>query len=97
MQEYWNGLSCPPPGDLPDPGIEPMSLISPALAGRFFTTNATKSWAPREEETEWGGEERRGEERRGEERRGEERRGRRGEEKREDVVGLLNLVKDMTV
>ena len=92
MQEYWNGLSCPPPGDLPDPGIEPMSLISPALAGRFFTTNATKSWAPREEETEWGGEERRGEERRG-----EERRGRRGEEKREDVVGLLNLVKDMTV
>ena len=87
MQEYWNGLSCPPPGDLPDPGIEPMSLISPALAGRFFTTNATKSWAPREEETEWGGEERRG----------EERRGRTGEEKREDVVGLLNLVKDMTV
>jgi len=69
MKEYWNGLSCPPPGDLPDPGIEPMSLISPALAGKFFTTSATKSWGPRDEETEWGG---------------------------EDIVGLLNLVKDMT-
>ena len=34
-QEYWNELSFPPPGDLPDPGIE---LTSPALAGRFFTT-----------------------------------------------------------
>ena len=31
----------PPPGDLPDPGIKPMSLISPALVGRFFTTSAT--------------------------------------------------------
>jgi len=30
-QEYWSGLSFPPPGDLPDPGIEPMSLVSPAL------------------------------------------------------------------
>ena len=36
-QEYWNGLSCPPPGDLSHPGIEPTSLMSPALAGRFFT------------------------------------------------------------
>ena len=35
-QEYWSGLPCPPPGDLPDPGIEPTSLRSPALAGRFF-------------------------------------------------------------
>ena len=34
-QEYWSGLPCPPPGDLPDPGIK---LVSPALAGRFFTT-----------------------------------------------------------
>ena len=34
-QEYWSGLSFPSPGDLPDPGIEPMSL---ALAGEFFTT-----------------------------------------------------------
>ena len=40
-QEYWNGLPSPPPGDLPDPGIEPMSLTSPALAGGFFTTCAT--------------------------------------------------------
>ena len=40
-QEYWRGLPCPPPGDLPDPGIKPLSLTSPALAGRFFTTNAT--------------------------------------------------------
>ena len=30
------GLPCPSPGDLPDPGIEPMSLMSPALAGGFF-------------------------------------------------------------
>ena len=34
-QEYWSGFPFPPPGDLPDPGIEPMS---PALAGGFFTT-----------------------------------------------------------
>ena len=40
-QEYWSGLLCPPPGDLPDPGIEPVSLMSPALAGRLFTTSAT--------------------------------------------------------
>ena len=37
-QEYWNGLSCPPPGDLPDPGMEPPSPASPSLAGGFFTT-----------------------------------------------------------
>ena len=35
-QEYWSGLPCPPPGDLPDPGIKPASLTSPALAGGFF-------------------------------------------------------------
>ena len=40
-EEYWSGLPCPPPGDLPDPGIKPMSLKSPALAGRFFTISAT--------------------------------------------------------
>ena len=40
-QEYWNGLPCLPPGDLPDPGIEPTSFMSPALAGRFFTISAT--------------------------------------------------------
>ena len=39
--EYCSGLPCPAPGDLPDPGIEPMSLRSPALAGRLFTTSAT--------------------------------------------------------
>ena len=38
MQGSWNGLPCPPPGDLPNPGIEPRSLMCPALAGRFFTT-----------------------------------------------------------
>ena len=37
-QEYWSRLPFPPPGDLPDPGIKPASLVSPALAGRFFTT-----------------------------------------------------------
>ena len=37
-KEYWSGLSFPPPGDLPDPGIESVSLASPVLAGRFFTT-----------------------------------------------------------
>ena len=43
---YQSGLPCPPPGDLFDPRIEPLSLMSPALAGRFFTTRAT--WdAPR--------------------------------------------------
>ena len=40
-QEHWSGSLCPPPGDLPGTGIEPMSLMSPALAGRFFTTSAT--------------------------------------------------------
>ena len=40
-QEYWSRLPCPTPGDLLDPGIEPVSLVSPALAGGFFTTSAT--------------------------------------------------------
>ena len=39
-QEYWSGFPCPPPGDLPDPGIEPAPLTPPALAGVFFTTSA---------------------------------------------------------
>ena len=39
-QEYWSGLPCPPPGDLPNPGTERGSLTSSALAGRFFTTRA---------------------------------------------------------
>ena len=37
-QEYWSGLPCPPPENLPDPGIKPTSPASPALAGRLFTT-----------------------------------------------------------
>jgi len=38
--EYWSGLPCPPPGDLPDPEIEPTSFMSAALAGKFYTTSA---------------------------------------------------------
>ena len=40
-QEHWGGLPCPPPGDLPDAGVELTFLTTPALAGGFFTTNAT--------------------------------------------------------
>ena len=40
-QEYWSDLPFPPPGDLPFPELEPASLMSPALAGRFFTTSTT--------------------------------------------------------
>ena len=40
-QEYWSGLPCPPPGNLLDPGIKPVSHTSPALAGKFFTTDTT--------------------------------------------------------
>ena len=40
-QEYWCGLPCPAPGDLPDLGIKPAPFMSPALAGVFFTTNFT--------------------------------------------------------
>ena len=44
-KEYWSGLPCPPPGDLPDPGIEPVPLSSPALVGRFFTTwDSSATW-----------------------------------------------------
>jgi len=39
-QEYWSGWPCPPPGDLHNPGIEPTSLMSPAQADKFFTTNS---------------------------------------------------------
>ena len=35
-QKYWSGLPFSPPGDLPNPGIEPTCLMSPALAGGFF-------------------------------------------------------------
>ena len=37
-QEYWSGSSCPPPGDLPNPGVKPMSPSSPLLAVGLFTT-----------------------------------------------------------
>ena len=40
-QEHWSGLPCPLPGDLPNTGIEPVVLTSPALAGEFFSTSAT--------------------------------------------------------
>ena len=40
-QQYWSGLPCPLPGDLPDPGIKPTTLTSPALAGGFFTSHTT--------------------------------------------------------
>ena len=53
-QEYWSGLPFPSPGDLSDPGIEPMSLMSPARARRFFTTIATwgyNQWGCKESDT----------------------------------------------
>ena len=42
-QEYWRGLPFPPPGDLPNPGIKPVSSESPVLAGGFFTTEKKSS------------------------------------------------------
>ena len=48
MQEYWSGLPFPSPGDLPEPGTEPTSPGSLALAGRFFTTEPPGK--PREED-----------------------------------------------
>ena len=39
-QEYWSGLPFSPPGDLPNPGIKPMFLASPAMVGSFFTTES---------------------------------------------------------
>ena len=44
-QDHWSGLPFPSPGNLRDPGTEPVSLTSPALAGRFFTTSA--AWMSR--------------------------------------------------
>ena len=38
-QEHWSGLPWPPPGDLPDLGIKPASLMSPAFTGGFFTAS----------------------------------------------------------
>ena len=63
-RQYCNGLQFPPPGDLPNPGIEPKSPVSPALVGRFFTTEPPGkydwykficfSWHPRDlSEVKW--------------------------------------------
>ena len=51
-QEYWSGLSHPPPGDLPNPGIKLMCLKSPALAGGFFNTSTT--WVDKKKEDQFG-------------------------------------------
>ena len=48
-QEYRSGVLCPPPGDLTNPGMDPDSLTSPALAGGFFTTSATWEDLPKDE------------------------------------------------
>ena len=45
-QEYWRGLPRPTLGDLPDPGMEPTSLLSSTLAGGFFATSATREAPP---------------------------------------------------
>ena len=62
-QEYWSGLSCPPPEDLLHPGMESMSLTSLALAGRFFTSSATWEalwWLPKKKRKKEIGEHERG-------------------------------------
>ena len=46
-QEHWSVLPCPSPGDLPDPGFEPGSLMSLVLAGRFFSASAAQSGWPK--------------------------------------------------
>ena len=51
-QAYWSGLSFPTAGVLPHPGIKPTSLVSPALAARFFTTHATCSYTSEKENIE---------------------------------------------
>ena len=45
-QEYWSGLPFPLPGDLPNPGMETTSPVSPALAGRVFTTESAGKPCP---------------------------------------------------
>ena len=47
-QEYWSGLPCPPLGHHPNPGIEPESLTSPALAGGLYITSTTRKLRPKE-------------------------------------------------
>ena len=53
-QEYRNGSPCPPPGDLPYLGTELVSFMSPALAGKFFTTSATWEIPTSWYEAQWG-------------------------------------------
>ena len=56
-QDNWSGLPCPPPGDLPDTGTEPTSLMSPTLGGRFFITdveNKCYQWGGKGEEQDMG-------------------------------------------
>ena len=45
-QACWSGLPCLPAGDCPNPGTKPLSAVSPALAGRFFTSSATQRENP---------------------------------------------------
>ena len=52
-QEDWSGLTFLPPGDLPDPGLEPVSLEAPALTGGLFT--AEPSGQPRQRRLELSG------------------------------------------
>ena len=52
-QEYWSELPSPPPGDLPHPGMVPMSLGSPALADRFFTTEPPEKPSVRSLKHSW--------------------------------------------
>ena len=43
MQEYWSGLPSPSPEDFPDPGVEPVPLMSSVLESKFSTTSTTRS------------------------------------------------------
>ena len=52
-QEYWSRLPFPPRGDLPNPGIEPMSPVSPALVDGFFTTNSDWEVEAHMKSTSW--------------------------------------------
>ena len=54
-QEYWSGLPFPTPGDLPDPGMEPGTPVSPALAGGLFTAEPPGKPTKREKEGQTGG------------------------------------------
>ena len=49
-QEYWSALAFPSPGNLPDTRIEPFSPASPALVGRFFTTDPPGKPSQRQQE-----------------------------------------------